>query len=487
MAPSKPNDVAIDMPRGDQLEEHQEVKPKPEPCEELKTIFKYKAQTGTGTSSGAEARPLIQKVPRILRGNENNKYNFDPRLVSIGPYHYGDPKLELGQTLKIKLVQQFSSYVQNNKSQKWKSLEAYFKSGHFDKVASDTREFYANDSKLDAFNEEAFKCLMFLDGCFMVYFIHCIVNKCDNVRIKNDHKAIITMDLFLLENQLPYKVLKALRAEFMPLVDNAVDDDTKFIKMQTGAKGSEPRVFKVYECIANCLCRKPKKTTTKSGGSSSNEPFHLLDFLRNEFLGTETSDETQQKTEGNTEWQSFRSVEELKSAGINCMTSGSSSVKEIKFKPFESLMHIRLYLPAIVIDETFKTKWLNLAAYEACPDFFNDGEISSFICFMDSLIDRPEDVKELRERGVLQNFLGSDQHVAELFNELASDLTPNPNEYRQVKHDIQKHFNKTWVVWFTEVLHTYFSSPWSSFAFLAAVLALVLTAVQTHYAIHPKK
>ncbi|KAJ4972235.1 hypothetical protein NE237_005334 [Protea cynaroides] len=270
------------------------------------TIFQDKAQPGTGTSSGAEARPLIQKVPRILRENEKNKSNYDPKLVSIGPYHYGNSRLELGHTLKTKLVQQFVSHVNT----KTKNLQIYFQSEDFNKVAREARYYYANDAT-KSLDEKAFKCLMFLDGCFV--------------------------------NQTPYILLQALAKEFIP---------------------------------------------TKPGNDGTD---HENDDI-----------------------------------------------------------------------ETF-TKWLNMAAYEACADFLNDRVITSFLCFMDSLIDSFADVKGLLQQGILQNFLGSDQHVADLFNELATDLTPNPDE----------------VIWITEAVHTHFSAPWTLLAFLAAILVLILTGIQT--------
>ncbi|XP_042479452.1 UPF0481 protein At3g47200-like [Macadamia integrifolia] len=485
-APLKTSEVTIEMPMG---QEGYML----DPCKELMNIFGYKAQAGTSTSSaGAKTRPKIQEVPQIMRENEKNKINYFPKLVSIGPYHYGNRKLKEGQALKTRLVQEFSSNVQSKK----KSLEAYFHSMEFGKVVSEAKNCYAMIPKA-VYTDEAFKCLMFLDGCFVVYFIHCVVNKCKDVQMKNHHKAIITMDLFLLENQLPYTVLQALVNEFMPPEKNK--DIAEFIKKQTGARGIKGRETNLYGLLPKYFQRvidywrgDKKDNTVKH----HHLPLHLLDYLRTEFLITASSppsDQPEKNFGGEMEWRSFRPVEELKAAGIHCKTSGSSSVKEIKFKPYK-LMYGSLSLPAIVIDDSFKTKWLNMLAYEACTDFINDGGITSFICFMDSLIDRPEDVihvKELREKGILQKSLGSDEHVGHLFNELATDLTPNPYEYRQVKRDIEKHFNRTWAVWFAEGLHTHLMSidklkPWTVPAFVATLLILFLTVVQTYFAAFPK-
>ncbi|KAH8485745.1 hypothetical protein H0E87_027256 [Populus deltoides] len=56
---------------------------------------------------------------------------------------------------------------------------------------------------------------------------------------------------------------------------------------------------------------------------------------------------------------------------------------------------------------------------------FNELCVASYICFIDSLIDHPEDVREMRSQGKLLNTLGSDQQVTELFNEIANYSVPN--------------------------------------------------------------
>ena len=45
-------------------------------------------------------------------------------------------------------------------------------------------------------------------------------------------------------------------------------------------------------------------------------------------------------------------------------------------------------------------------------------------------------VMELRKAGILHNFLGSDQAVAKLFNELGTNLVKNLNIYLDVRADI---------------------------------------------------
>jgi hypothetical protein len=111
-----------------------------------------------------------------------------------------------------------------------------------------------------------------------------------------------------------------------------------------------------------------------------------------------------------------------------------------------------------------------------CLDFKNDFGITSYISFLDSLIDEANDVKLLRKAGVLYNCLGSDEEVAKLFNEIGTDLVPNTEIYSDVRSEIQKHYNNTLRNWIAQVIHDHFSSPWTFIAFFGALLALALTA-----------
>ncbi|KAE8039124.1 hypothetical protein FH972_011566 [Carpinus fangiana] len=82
-----------------------------------------------------------------------------------------------------------------------------------------------------------------------------------------------------------------------------------------------------------------------------------------------------------------------------------------------------------------------------CLDFENDFGISSYISFLDSLINEPNDVKDLRKARVLFNFLGSDQEVANLFNAIGADLVPNLEADNDVNFQIQKYYENSWMTW----------------------------------------
>ncbi|KAM7505326.1 hypothetical protein LguiB_004230 [Lonicera macranthoides] len=218
------------------------------------------------------------------------------------------------------------------------------------------------------------------------------------------------------------------------------------------------------------------------------QPVHLLELVRSLLIEVKSFERGGCYLRG--DWYSYRSAMELKTVGIYFMPGKSTRYSDIKFKSkgFSSV----LTLPPITIDDSTKSMLLNLVAYEACPDTPDDFGVTSYICFMDSIIDHSEDVKELRSRRILQNYSGSDKEVAELFNEIARDLVPNPHGFSDVKWCIEEHFKNNVKVWMAECKHAHFSSPWTVVAFFAAIFAIslsviqtVLTAIQTHLTAHP--
>jgi hypothetical protein len=137
------------------------------------------------------------------------------------------------------------------------------------------------------------------------------------------------------------------------------------------------------------------------------------------------------------------------------------------------------------MDNSTATIYLNMIAYEMCPDFVNDYGVSSFVYFMNSLIDHPKDVKELRSSGILINSDGTDEEVANIFNIIGEDLMVDIEKYYEVRSKMNDHYENTCKTWIAQGIHTYLSNPWAFIAFLGAFIALVLTFIQTWFTIRP--
>ncbi|WKA06028.1 hypothetical protein VitviT2T_023956 [Vitis vinifera] len=220
------------------------------------------------------------------------------------------------------------------------------------------------------------------------------------------------------------------------------------------------------------------------------KPLHLLDLYLNNWLGAKRP--SQKKSGGGESVRyvkekvmaSFRNVKELMAAGIRIKPSPTRYLRDISFT--SNVITGCLRLPIITIDNSTKDLFFNLIAWERCSSRRHDShDFISYLCFLDSLIDHADDVKELQSAGVLQNNLGTHEQVAEFFNTLSAKFESNFHAYRDVRVKIRKHLkshrNSKLKRWMTQCLDTYFGSPWTIKAWVGAALVLFFTAVQTYF------
>ncbi|CAJ1947614.1 unnamed protein product [Sphenostylis stenocarpa] len=439
-------------------------------------------QLQNATKTTQNTIPKIQKVPHYLRGREHFAKHYSPKLVAIGPIHRNDSNLELGQ--KYKLI--WAAMYLERTNQDAKNL--------FQKILSNIgrlKELFADDV-IEKLTDEELSWMLFVDGCSLLQ----ILDKgkphaSQEINVKIDQLVLVLHDILLLENQLPFDVLK--------LLSTHGDDDTLLIRSMNN----------FLECNHHLSPRRPEigQGTTKDedrelaedGGYVSvyikNEdtlrgehikcPFHLLDQLRRHVLDDTDQSKTNNQNTNEDCMTTYRNITELRAVGIKLKSTESRSRRYISFSYRWMCLCAELMLPEILVDDTTATTYLNLIAYETCPDFENKFEICSFVAFMDSLIDHPEDVKELRKAKVLRNALGSDEEVAQLFNTISADLMPNPEIYSKVRCQIEKHYRNRWRTWIALGYQSHFSNPWAIIAFLGAIVALILTFIQTWLAINP--
>ncbi|KAJ4970015.1 hypothetical protein NE237_003114 [Protea cynaroides] len=389
----------------------------------------------------------LQRVPTTLREIEKNKGCYDPIVVSIGPFHHRLPKLQPVEKLKTTIAQKFISGRDTRKF--------YY---NFTEVCLNARGCYA-ESSTEALEDKEFVRMMFLDGCFLLHFIDCTVKgRLQDMKMKDDQIAFVLRDLFLLENQLPFLVLQEL--------------------MKFRFTEGKQLILKFIGRLAG----------TNSSSQEYHQPPHLLHLLWYEYVGAIPPPRMwtfKQKDEHF--FHPFRSIQDLRAAGIMCKKSTTSCLRSISF--VSHCIHGELLLPAILVDQSTKTMFLNLVAYEASPDASSDFAITSYICLLESLIAKPDDVKELRSRNIIFNFLGNDQEVADVFHDLATNLVPNPSQYREAKLLIEKHcrrkMNCVPVMFYK--LYKSFRGQWTLFVYITTLLVIVIFIIQTYFVIFPIK
>ncbi|MFS7943312.1 hypothetical protein Hanom_Chr06g00498801 [Helianthus anomalus] len=103
---------------------------------------------------------------------------------------------------------------------------------------------------------------------------------------------------------------------------------------------------------------------------------------------------------------------------------------------------------------------------------------------MKSLIIHSDDVKELRNNGVLLHSLGRDEDVVKMYDEIEAPAV-NLYMFHQLRRQIEKHCNNRYKTWVAELITVYFSSPWKTVAVLVATAILFSSFLQTYFTIKP--
>ncbi|KAK2651972.1 hypothetical protein Ddye_011828 [Dipteronia dyeriana] len=395
------------------------------------------------TEADQNPKPRIQKVSKMLRDNKNMEKHYEPRAVSIGLLHYGIDKFSLAEGHKLKLAELF---ITENGVDEF-GLHRKIKT----KIVRLKQCYAKEDAKRVNISDEDLAWKFLIDGFVLLHYIgYASLGKLNDLKKIGMDMEAFSLDLFLLENQLPYEVLDDIMtsaakggADMRNLIDKFIDQTVRDIR---GSPLTPPL---------------PTSTST-SPQQQQPQPAHLLQLLRDRLVGHHEMDE---KTKTG---KRVGRVTELKSAGIQLKSSKEGSLRDnVTFAPH--WITGTLTLPCLVFNDWTTPKLLNLIAFEMCPDFQNDSQvITSYIFFLHSLIDQSDDVKELRKAHVLvinnnnNSVAGMDEEVVRLFKEIgSSDLDSIPEAYLEVKELIHKHCEKKWKTWMT------------LFAFAAAAIALL--------------
>ncbi|KAF3972877.1 hypothetical protein CMV_003664 [Castanea mollissima] len=248
----------------------------------------------------------------------------------------------------------------------------------------------------------------------------------------------------------------------------------------TGDENEEKASVHLLECIHKEL---------SSDQNVSLESCHFFNFCK--IWSTQTEEQEYADF-----IQSFRSVRELKTKGIHFKPINSSFLSLAKLGKSISLRNVEfrsrfisaeLKLPPLFLDPAKIKVYNNLAAFEWCPPTVNALVITSYICFLNTLIDGPDDVRELRSKRILLNNVGSDQEVLKMLREMTTFERQDVALYQGVRKAIEKHYNNKIRTWVAEIINKYFSTPLAALGLFGAITFLVLAIVQTRFTIYPIK
>ncbi|KAL5578358.1 hypothetical protein UlMin_020057 [Ulmus minor] len=427
---------------------------------EIKEAVKY---LGGENKESVQQITKIQRVSLLMLREEKYSDYFVPREMPIGPIHADSEKVEVKQ-LKLKLAAKFIM----SSGQTHEYLLQVVK----DVVPTLKICFDANVIKL--FDDEQLARMLFLDGCSVLQFIHSYVrNELKELQIKNTQVVSIQDDLFLLENQIPFEVL-----------DHLMDS------MSEGAVNKDALEQSLHQFVGmNLLAPQESSIDNKKA------PLHLLDLLQQKLLHNSKSNgdyKTHNRQFNKVSKRSFPNIQNLRAAGIKLQSSGSSCLRDVTFTCI-GWFRGRLKLPQLIVDDSTERKLWNLVAYEMCPDNHNsEYGVTSYLSFLDSLIDNEEDVSQLRSAQILRNRLGSDAQVLKLFDEMSYTFVSD-HVYQHVGDAIQKYYDKirstgtmNLRIQIAQIYRGLVNHGWISVALQLSIILLILTAIQTWFTIYPR-
>ncbi|XP_077220155.1 UPF0481 protein At3g47200-like [Tasmannia lanceolata] len=395
----------------------------------------------------------IFRVPRNLR--EIDPKAYAPQILSIGPYHRGKSRLAEMEKHKWRFLRHLLERTGH-------SVELYLES--MSELEEQARQCYAGPI-IDMGSRE-FVEMMILDASFIVEllrgsiegFIYCGYSWGDPIFTARGVLPFLQRDMLMLENQLPFFVLN----RFFELTSEL--DKTSSSMIQLALQ---------FFNLAIPGCYNPKKRE-----NSERQALHLLDVIRESLLPSQGTTFECCPAKVHHPQLMPHCVVGLRSCGIKFRKRKSDKFMEIKFHKGV------LEIPPLVIHDSTKSIFLNLMAFEQCYPHCSN-HVTSYISFMDGLINCPQDVGHLRRQGIIDHGLGSEAEVARLFNGLCREIAFDVNDcyLSGVSAGVNLYFDRRWHAWRASLMNEYLRHPWAIVSLLAATLLIGVTLIQTFYSV----
>ncbi|KDP36372.1 hypothetical protein JCGZ_09788 [Jatropha curcas] len=431
-------------------------------------------------TSGWEACSIF-RAPQTLKKIHHQE--FEPQVVSIGPYYHGKKELRMIQEHKWRLL---GGVVDRAKEKKvGLGLDDFYKVVKIKEA--EIRQSYSDSNSVDRFDSKKLIEMMVLDGCFILELI-CAAER--QVKRQNDPLLMprwllysISRDLLKLENQIPFFVLTTL-----------FNQHWKFI-MRGNDRSLTQLIFKFFHRSIQINDKVIPDSCNNLDGK------HLLHLFSQRFISpllsvTETvSDRNLEKqkekkctrrfcfpclTKKREHLQSIRPVEKLLAAGIKFKKSEIVlSFLDIKFRP-----NGILEIPRSFTGTLTSCFLLNSIAFEQCYVFCKP-YFTPYVVFMSCLISASSDAGHLLDRRIFENS-GTDEEVVKFFSSLKDDVFVDitGSYLKRVIDDVNEYYDNVWHIRWAEFKYNYFGNPWIFLSALTALILLLLTVLQSFYTVY---
>ncbi|XP_078158906.1 UPF0481 protein At3g47200-like [Carex rostrata] len=437
---------------------------------------------------------IFYTPPHVYETKENL---FEPSVISIGPFHHGRKSLRAMEEKKWWFLRDFLSRRNHI------SLDLYI--SEMKLLEERTRRCYNVTVDLDS---DGFVEMMLLDGCFVLeYFLKPKEERLNSIFEVGWHYAFINSDLLLLENQIPFFVVEKLyeigvkqegRINFVnDLHDIITVEPTKHYNTNIPNPPTEIHhlLHLFHHYSVPYLVPEPVVSSSKPFYfyltrmlSPSRIKYLLLGFLLWVFprrfprFTSQSSSPALLNHILHDRLCTIPCASDLQDAGIKFrQKSDPRHMLDISFD------NGVLEIPRQVISGTTKKHLANLIAFEQSNRGQLHAHLTWFAVFLDLLVNTKKDVRILQRCGILQNSLSSEEELTNFFNHVSkgtSALLDEENFLANLYTEVNRYCESSWNRQRATLIHDYFSSPWAAISFVAALVLLVLTCVQSFFAVY---
>ncbi|XP_078162351.1 UPF0481 protein At3g47200-like [Carex rostrata] len=479
---------------------------------DLKASLLRELDTLWGNANEAENFTIFRTPHNI---SQTKKNLFEPSVISIGPFHRGQKHLRAMEEQKMRFLRDF-----------------LFRGDHLslDLCISEMKLFEGRTRRcysetFDDLDSNAFVKMMLLDGCFVLEYFSKWYGGGDLYEV-GWNSNFINRDLLLQENQIPFFIVDKL----YELIGLNQDDRMDFVKyiayglLPIGSIIQDPRTETPYTIIANTLAEFPDPPVeihhllhlcyhylVPNPGIPvvlNSKPFDLTRmFSANRIIKGLLHRFRSRVLRGRSPHSTPRSLSvALPNSAWNISSMVIPSATELKqkglkFKPKSNPKHMldisfeygALKIPRLIFDDSTELIFANLLAFEHSKYGKENIPFTSFVAFLDNLVNTPNDVTILQECGIVENWPGSEEELAHFINQVTKGTSFTSDHYlmelvSEVKRYIESHRMKSsWKRQREKLFRDYFSSPWKVISLFAAFILLVLTSIQTFYAVYAYK
>ncbi|XP_026383247.1 UPF0481 protein At3g47200-like [Papaver somniferum] len=444
--------------------------------EELSKLIQKRLES-SAAHSPIPGRCSIHRVPERFH-NMTQPSQYKPEVISIGPFHRKQQSLKAMDNLKMLYVRRLlTSTAEKNikveevatsivKKEDWIAiLDACILS--IMQREDEIRECYSES--ID-FNSSEFVDMMVIDGLFIIEMLIRAFSGIDMYNTPLCHNAWLCMkiewDLLLLENQLPFFVLRCLFDHI------ALPYQLKQIEgMSLG--------MLVFCFLQSFLRRLPTEKnlpdTAQPLPEQCEDAKHLLDVLRILFQPSPQSDKNMlvAKLPPSSPWKIMKDyivAKFMKAVLEKFNRGGATTYDEYEVKLIPSATDLKSagvrFKRGSEKESCMNFKFSSGGIFEISAIRFGDGtdmmlrnviaceqlysgrfNMSNYVILMDSLVNSAEDVEILRKVGIIKNYLGCDEDVSNIFNKLCIDINVDGSRYDNTTQEVNKFYNQSWHTW----------------------------------------